>query len=1474
MRGIILIVLAVMCLGVGTAAAFDLSIAWNNTYGDEETNESAYSIIQTENASLIFAGDTDVKGAGLADAWLVLLDEEEGTLLSDAAYGTVLNETAFDVIQSDDGTIVFAGSTVLPLEADLYHADAWVVGINATGEEELNRTFGGPEVNASAYTIIQTTDGGYLFVGSIEGYESGNTDAWMMKINATGEEEWNSRFGGDQNESAFSVIEDNEGNFLFTGYTESYDAGEADGWVVKTNSTGMELWNATFGGAGNDTGWDIFQENEQNFSFVGTTTFFTGENRTDTDAWYLRFNATGAPLLEATYGGPDVNATARSAVETPDGGRLVAGSIEDYGSGNRDAWLIKLDTSAEEEWNGALGGPLQDLARSVIRISETSYVFAGEFNGTLEAQPPYPDAWVVRLDEVIEPAPTPAPGPTPPKPVPKPIPRGKIGDRVWEDRNSNGIQDDGEPGIKGVKVILSDADDVQIRSRTTDSEGHYCFCSLKPGTYSLRFIRPEGYVFTLEEQGDDPALDSDANIDTGRAGPIDLAENEKDRTWDAGLVNVSTIRIDVEKATNGEDADEAPGPSIPVNATVNWTYNVTNTGSVPLFEVTLNDDILGAVSGPSMGDDADGVLESGETWVYEANGTAEAGSYENLATVSGTFSTATTEDSDPSHYNGTGAFEAMIELETYIYDPASHTYVEADDPPGVVFESEDPGISIAYTVTNTGNVDLINVEIDDIVDYCAGSPNPEVCGAPSGDIGNDGILSPGETWDYTFPEELVDAVVCQQEDRLKSWTATVTAQDLAGNEVTDTDVAYYTMPPCGAIDLEKYVNGEDADTPPGVIFENANDTVNITYTVTSTGVNPLGNVVLTDPMVTIEGPLDDNGDGVLGERETWSYRVQPGDEPTAGTGEHMNTATVTAQGSWYYGSFNVNDTDVAYWTGPEAGGAGAIELDNYLNGEDADTPPGVIFDSADAEMDLTYTVTNTGEVDLINVEIEDLVDICAPYVGTPDDCGPIGDIGNDGILSPGETWNYDMPMQEEPDPGCGPGPRGITDRVTALDPEGNEVTDTDVVYYTPVPCAAIDLEKYVNGEDADGLPELIIDPDEEIIITYTVTNKGALALTNVVLEDEYHPVTGPIDDDGDGILSPGETWNYRVQPGNEPVAEPGLNYDIATVTAQDVEGTEVTDTDGVIWFVPEPGGAAIELNNYINGKDADTPPGFVCEFEGQGLDFTYTVTNTGDVDLTNVEIVTIRGACPPDECGPFGDIGNDGILSPGETWNYDLPMGEEPDSDCGPEPRGTTDRVTAQDPEGNEVTFTDVAYYTPVPCAAMPAIGLEVQVENETNPASPGPDVPVGTPVSLFFYVTNTGEVGLTNVALSADGFTASGTGEGDDGNDILDPGETWGYETSVEAVEGIQQIDASATAEDSEGNEVTDSITVYYTGIVEEETPTEEMTPEEEETPAEEMTPEEEETPAENMTPQEEETPAEEMTPEEEETPAENMTP
>jgi len=110
-----------------------------------------------------------------------------------------------------------------------------------------------------------------------------------------------------------------------------------------------------------------------------------------------------------------------------------------------------------------------------------------------------------------------------------------IGDTVWFDEDQDGIQDAGEPGIPDVTVNLYDCSDVLMATTTTDADGYYLFTGLLPGGYYVEFIPPEGYVLTLQDQGADDTIDSDADPVTGRTMCTTLDEDETDVTWDCGL---------------------------------------------------------------------------------------------------------------------------------------------------------------------------------------------------------------------------------------------------------------------------------------------------------------------------------------------------------------------------------------------------------------------------------------------------------------------------------------------------------------------------------------------------------------------------------------------------------------------------------------------------------------------------------------------------------------------------------------------------------------------------------------------------------------------------------------------------------------------------------------------------------------------------------------------------------------------------
>ena len=110
-----------------------------------------------------------------------------------------------------------------------------------------------------------------------------------------------------------------------------------------------------------------------------------------------------------------------------------------------------------------------------------------------------------------------------------------LGDFVWHDLNYDGLQTGGEPGVPGVRVELYDAATNLVDARLTDTNGFYLFDDLIPGEYTVAFVRPAGYRFTLQDQSGADAADSDADPITGRAIATVLVSGENDLTWDAGL---------------------------------------------------------------------------------------------------------------------------------------------------------------------------------------------------------------------------------------------------------------------------------------------------------------------------------------------------------------------------------------------------------------------------------------------------------------------------------------------------------------------------------------------------------------------------------------------------------------------------------------------------------------------------------------------------------------------------------------------------------------------------------------------------------------------------------------------------------------------------------------------------------------------------------------------------------------------------
>ena len=112
---------------------------------------------------------------------------------------------------------------------------------------------------------------------------------------------------------------------------------------------------------------------------------------------------------------------------------------------------------------------------------------------------------------------------------------GWIGDQ-------NGIQDDGEFGVSGVTVKLYDCNDNFKGQTTTNASGNYYFSDLAPGNYYVKFVLPDGFVFSPQDQGSDDTVDSDANPETGKTVCTELEPGENDLTWDAGIYQPEIVQ--------------------------------------------------------------------------------------------------------------------------------------------------------------------------------------------------------------------------------------------------------------------------------------------------------------------------------------------------------------------------------------------------------------------------------------------------------------------------------------------------------------------------------------------------------------------------------------------------------------------------------------------------------------------------------------------------------------------------------------------------------------------------------------------------------------------------------------------------------------------------------------------------------------------------------------------------------------------
>ena len=294
--------------------------------------------------------------------------------------------------QTSDGGYIISGYT--RSYGNPSGRNIWLIKTDISGTEEWNKTFGGND-DEEGHSVQQTTDGGYIITGYTKSFGAGLEDAFLLKTDADGNEEWNKTFGGSNDDQGTQVQQTNDGGYIIVGFTWSFATGGADVWLIKTDSSGNQEWTKSIGGLASDGAWSIQQTIDGGYIITGWTFSYGPDPGIYGNLWLIKTDSQGNEIWNEAFGGTDAD-RGYYVQQTIDTGYIMTGYTGSFGAGLYDVWLLKTDSSGIEEWNKTFGGTGRDYGNCVQQTNDGGYILTGY---TLSYGAGGDDVWVIKTDE-------------------------------------------------------------------------------------------------------------------------------------------------------------------------------------------------------------------------------------------------------------------------------------------------------------------------------------------------------------------------------------------------------------------------------------------------------------------------------------------------------------------------------------------------------------------------------------------------------------------------------------------------------------------------------------------------------------------------------------------------------------------------------------------------------------------------------------------------------------------------------------------------------------------------------------------------------------------------------------------------------------------------------------------------------------------------------------------------------------------
>lgn len=367
---------------------------WNKTYPIPGDNQ-AKCVKQTSDGGYALAGFANSSEGYNAR---IIKTDESGNVQWDKQYGGQKDDKAFSIVQTKDGGFAFAGG--VDGQANIFDK-AWLVKIDVSGNLEWEQIF---SQAGQANSLFQTGDGGYI-VGC----------AWqLIKADSVGKVQWTTQF----NQEISNVAQTEDGGYVIAANGDSSTVGW-NACIVKVDSSGNIQFNQTYGKGNNGLAYSVIQSIDGGFVFAGRILDTINSHRSrDVSVWLVKLDASGNLQWDKKFHGlGEYNeySVAYSVIQTLDGGYALAAETNPYNEFSDTApsrpvsnsiyfgpfWLIKTDAAGDMLWNQMYqGSSLHNKPYSLIETRDGGFALAG-FAGTalIDVGIMYAgDFWLVKTD--------------------------------------------------------------------------------------------------------------------------------------------------------------------------------------------------------------------------------------------------------------------------------------------------------------------------------------------------------------------------------------------------------------------------------------------------------------------------------------------------------------------------------------------------------------------------------------------------------------------------------------------------------------------------------------------------------------------------------------------------------------------------------------------------------------------------------------------------------------------------------------------------------------------------------------------------------------------------------------------------------------------------------------------------------------------------------------------------------------------